>query len=150
MTDYVWDAGGDGTSWNDDDNWGGSGHPNSNADKATIGVGSASISMNLAGGTGTIGELVLGNGFSGTVTQAYGFTIDDAGAQNGYMTMRGGTWDMNNANLVVDGVLTVQPNSTAGSTNHSNFFARGGNLTVGSKIHCQGVWSSGDVDYARS
>ena len=46
MTDYVWDAGGDGTSWNDDDNWGGSGHPNSNADKATIGVGSASISMN--------------------------------------------------------------------------------------------------------
>ena len=63
------------------------------------------------------------------------------------MTMRGGTWDMNNANLLVDGVLTVQPNSTAGSTNHSNFFARGGDLTVGSKIHCQGVWSTGDNDY---
>jgi hypothetical protein len=103
MTDYTWDGGGDGTSWNDADNWGGSDYPRTNNDKATINVGSASISMDIPGGTGVVGEVELGSSFSGTVTQAYNFTIDDAGSENGQLSIDGGTWSTNNALLTVDG-----------------------------------------------
>ena len=118
MTDYTWDGGGDGTSWNDADNWGGSDYPKTINDKATINVGSASISMDIPGGTGVVGEVYLGSGFTGTVTQAYGFTIDNAGSENGALEINNvnATWNCNGSALTVDSHISGNGTLTVGTS----------------------------------
>ena len=118
MTDYTWDGGGDGTSWNDADNWGGSDYPRTNNDKATINTGSASISMDISGGSGVVGEVSLGSSFTGTVTQAYGFTIDNAGSENGALEINNvnATWNCNGSALTVDSHISGNGTLTVGTS----------------------------------
>ena len=118
MTDYTWDGGGDGTSWNDADNWGGSDYPRTNNDKATINTGSASISMDISGGSGVVGEVDLGSSFTGTVTQAFGFTIDDAGSENGALEINNAnaTWNCNGSALTVDSHISGNGTFTVGAS----------------------------------
>ena len=118
MTDYTWDGGGDGTSWNDADNWRGSDYPRTNNDKATINTGSASISMDISGGSGVVGEVSLGSSFTGTVTQAYGFTIDNAGSENGALEINNvnATWNCNGSALTVDSHISGNGTLTVGTS----------------------------------
>ena len=153
MTDYYW-VGTDGTNpthWNVNGNWAtgsssGSAagdHPRTNNDKAIFDTGSNNCSMNIAGGTATVGEISITGGYSGTITQAYHITVDDAGSENGEFAIAAGTWDTNSTNFVCDAELTITGgNFNAGnSTSHScrKLSHAGGTLTSSNAtITCTG------------
>ena len=90
MSTGTWDAGGDGTSWDDDANWSGATYPQADNEVATIDSGSAAI--DLPAGALTIGELIVTGGFSGSVT-SNGSQIDvrNDNGENGKVTWGGGT-----------------------------------------------------------
>ncbi|UCD07261.1 MAG: hypothetical protein JSW41_05565 [Candidatus Aenigmatarchaeota archaeon] len=98
----------------------------------------------------TIGELDMQQTYSGTVTAMIDMIIDDAGAQNGYLTISGGTLDTAGVDVTLDGLLTIDQNGFflvgIGSTVN---MPNNGNLTVTSGAMDSGgiVTSSGYYDF---
>ena len=125
MTDYYW-LGTDSsnpTHWNVNANWslssGGSAasdHPKTNGDKAIFDTGSNACSMNISGGV--VGRVDMTSGYTGTVTQASAFTIDNAGAHNGQLEINhaNAIWNTNGETLTVDGPLSGNGTFTAGAS----------------------------------
>ena len=93
-TDYTWTGNTD-TSWEEQGNWdsgdgtpGDDGYPSDNDDKALIDSTSNAITTS---GALTIGELDLATGFTGSLSLEGNLIIDDAGSQNGNLTIDAGT-----------------------------------------------------------
>ena len=64
------------------------------------------------------GEVSLGSSFTGTVTQAYGFTIDNAGSENGALEINNvnATWNCNGSALTVDSHISGNGTLTVGTS----------------------------------
>ncbi|MAE85949.1 MAG: hypothetical protein CMB80_24645, partial [Flammeovirgaceae bacterium] len=143
MTDYTW-TGAVNTSWKVAGNWDvGSNYPGQGGvdDKALIDTGSADIQFDDDAGDPKIGEIEITSGFSGTVTQM-GVVCNvaiDAGAENGKLTIGGGTWDTNGAALTVTGACTV---GTAGTLNLNGSTVSLGTINVGNGASASMTFSS--------
>ncbi|MGB2879301.1 MAG: GLUG motif-containing protein [Candidatus Omnitrophota bacterium] len=99
---YIWDAGGDGTSWTDPLNWNrDSGYPDDADDRVLINTGSATI-VTPFGASLTIGYLNLGSGFAGTLQIANALTLDNTGQWQGGMGIAAGTLQQN-ADIAISG-----------------------------------------------
>lgn len=110
-TDYTWTDGASGnTLWNDVDNWGGVGFPDDNNDTGTLDntwTSNATVNVAVA-----CGEVILDTGYTGVVTQNDTMLIDDAGTENGNLTVTQGEWDSNGQNLSVDNIYKIDTNGT--------------------------------------
>ncbi len=87
-TDYTWTGDGDGTTWANADNWGGSGFPSGAGDTALINTGSALITTS---GNLILGALTLDTGFTGTNRLGGSLTLSTAGGGSGTLTVNAGT-----------------------------------------------------------
>ena len=106
--DFTWDGGGDSTSWDDALNWtANSGYPDDNGDTAFLGSGSDSVSTPAT--ALTIGTVLLGGSYTGTLTLGANLTLDDAGGEFGSISINAGTLDTSASNyaLIVDNDLTI-------------------------------------------
>ncbi|NRA38459.1 MAG: hypothetical protein HRU15_09990, partial [Planctomycetes bacterium] len=114
--DYVWDGGGDGSTWSDPLNWvGDNGFPNSATETATINATADNISTPTS--TLTIGALTMDNSFTGTLNLEAALIIDSASGKSGDLLMNGTakgytftTLDSDTTtshNLTLDGSLLV-------------------------------------------
>jgi len=121
--DFTWDAGGDGVTWSDGDNWniGPFQYPDGANDTATINI-PANINMDVA--NLTIGEVNINNAFA-TVTANGNITVDDTGGESG---------DLN----ITNGILNIQGNSL----NLDHDLNGGGTLTsTGGNINIENNWA---------
>lgn len=90
--DYVWDGGGDQTSWSDPLNWtANSGYPDDAWDTATI---SSTAHTIVTPGVLTIGALTLGGTFSGTLQLGGVLNLDNSTIHDGDFTQSAGTLDV--------------------------------------------------------
>ena len=94
MTDYTWDNKNGTGVWNDQANWTdgvtphANGYPDDNGDKAIF--DNSSVANCDTGENLTVGEIDVQSNYTGTITQGGTMTVDDAGAQNGNLTVAGG------------------------------------------------------------
>ena len=51
----------------------------------------------------TIGELIINNTYTGTMTSALDLIVDSSGTESGDITIRGGTWDWDSFDVNMDG-----------------------------------------------
>ena len=115
-TAYYWTGNGDGSSWNDADNWEPStGYPNYPEDIVTINNTSDTININEEV---TIRCLYLIDSFDGQVIQQEDFIINHLESVNGtapVLQVSAGTYDINNHDLTFlspDAVINVTQNGT--------------------------------------
>jgi len=119
-TNYNWDGDGDNQSWDDVDNWGGGGYPDSNTDKATIPSGmNTTIDLHTSF---TIGELVMVSGCNTTLQLSGNCSFDTAGLLSGAVTVAGGIFDANDKDVDIDGTITITATVVGGS---GRFYIRG-------------------------
>lgn len=109
---FNWTGAVDG-SWDNASNWEialvtAETYPQTKEQKAFIGTGSDSISLNVS----TLGGLQLGTGYSGTLTLANNLTLDDSGTREGGLVLGGGTFDTATYNLEIDGRFLKGTSST--------------------------------------
>lgn len=124
---YVWDAGGDGQSWSDGNNWDENAVPNSVDHKVVIDPGSAdTVLMN---GNYTVGELIVGQLATLNIQGTKTLTLDrgtSSPTQNGRLTIEATASD-------VFGVINIRDNGTFTLVNNDNtspYHQIGGNIVL--------------------
>jgi len=112
---YTWTDGGGTGAWNNASNWSGvgSGYPGSNSPTDTDSVIFDSTSTNdcSMNATTTINLMLIDTGYTGTITQTQGLTIDDA-VLGGHLTINEGTLDTDGNGLYIDGDVEIDGSSS--------------------------------------
>ena len=147
---FVWDGGGDGTSWTSTNNWDlDSGYPASAADFVVIRSGGASITVPAGV---TLGGLVIDTGYSGTVSLASNLTLSGAGGHDGNLTVNAGTLRTGldtvsgisvagQFNIGTNGTVVVRRSSTAGNGAGQSISAA--TMRVDGTLHANGQGFAG-------
>ena len=121
-----WDAGGDGLSWSDKNNWSGNTIPASN-DVVTIATGTVNVDVN----TNNLRSLTISGG---TVTVTGSSTINITGTGTPFFTVSGGSFNGAGGTITDNGNLTISGGTFTGGA---------GSVTVGGNVDVSATVTNG-------